>query len=241
MKFYCRLILLILSVHSFVNVFSQNATEKEQVNHQVWIDFYPHYYVNDKVEYYGDTGFRTIIGERSWNRLYIRPSIKYHLTKKWEIHTGLGLFYIYNINDFDQFEVTPWQGVQFNGNESKKLNFKHLFKVEERWVYLSTGSKMNFEFRLRYKLSGRIKLKNNWSIPFYGEMFLPLTGKFDELYQNKGRAGLGVAYKISEKWKVSFIGNWQRSKSGIGEEVNVSDYIYQIKIKKVWSPLIKLK
>jgi hypothetical protein len=56
----------------------------ESTNHQLWIDIYPHYFVNEKVEYYGDAGFRTIIDEQSWNRLYARPSLRYHFNKNWE-------------------------------------------------------------------------------------------------------------------------------------------------------------
>ena len=72
-------------------VFRQNLSAQtndtivtESANHQIWIDIYPHYYVTEKLEYYGDAGFRTIIDERSWNRIYARPSLRYHFNKNWE-------------------------------------------------------------------------------------------------------------------------------------------------------------
>ncbi len=222
--------------------YAQNttATENSVINQQIWIDFYPHYFRTDKLEYYGDTGYRTILGEKSWSRIYLRPSVRYHLGKNWELQGGVGVFYIFNTGTIDQFEVRPWQGVQFKGPKFKRINFKNTLKLEERWSYLTDTWNADFEFRLRYKLSGSIRLRDKWAIPFYGEAFLPLSGKVEELFQNKGRAGVGLSYKASKDWKFIFIMNWQRSKAGQNEEVNVSDYAYQIKIIKKWKRLINL-
>ena len=42
--------------------FSQSgATDNSMVNHQLWLDFYPHFFVSEKLEYYGDAGYRTIL------------------------------------------------------------------------------------------------------------------------------------------------------------------------------------
>ncbi|MCZ6701607.1 MAG: DUF2490 domain-containing protein, partial [Ignavibacteria bacterium] len=104
-------------------------------NQQLWIDFYPHYYVNEKLEYYGDTGYRTILNKDIWHRIYARPSVRYHLNEKWELHAGLGLFYIFNKTLSDRFEMTPWHGVQFNWPKWDMLKFKNLLKIEERISY----------------------------------------------------------------------------------------------------------
>ncbi len=238
---YLALILISISFLNIATAQSTNSNENSIINQQIWIDFYPHYYVNEKLEYYGDMGYRTTISERSWNRIYARPSLKYHKNNKWEFHAGLGVFYIFNTDDIDQFEVTPWQGVQFNGPAFRRFSFKHLLKLEERWSFLTDDWNYNFEFRVRYKLSGTIALRNKWSLPFYGEAFLPLTGKIEELYQNQGRAGFGLSYKASNNWKFVFLLNWQRSKDGLNEDVGVSDFVYQFKLIKKWKNLIVLK
>ena len=105
----------------------------ESVNHQIWIDIYPHYFVNEKLEYYGDAGYRTIINKRSWSRIYARPSIRYHFNKNWQMHGGLGFFYIFDKMDVNRFEITPWQGVQLNWPTGRFLSLKHLVKIEERF------------------------------------------------------------------------------------------------------------
>ena len=82
---------------------SNDSINTKIIFHQVWIDLYPHFYMNDKLEYYGDAGFRTIIGVRSWNRIYARPSLRYHINKTWEVHGGVGIFYI-----FDKYHLNDW-------------------------------------------------------------------------------------------------------------------------------------
>lgn len=214
---------------------AQDADKSSIINQQIWIDFYPHYYVNEKLEYYGDTGYRTIVSERNWSRLYARPSLKYHFSKNWEFHSGLGLFYIYNVFSIDNFEITPWQGAQLNWPNWSKLSFKHLIKLEERFNYETKNWTLDFELRFRYKLSGKINVGKKWFVPFYGEVFLPLSNEIEEIYKNKERVGLGIGHKPNKEWQIAFLFNWQGSRTGINEDIHVSDYIYQIQIRKVWN------
>ena len=208
-------------------------------NQQLWIDFYPHYYMNEKLEYFGDAGYRTTISETSWNRFYVRPSVKYHFNKKWEAHTGIGFFYVFDKIDINTFEIRPWQGVQWNWMGLKRLKIHHSAKLEERWTFFK--GQTDFEFRGRYKLFGKLILNEKWAIPAYGEIFIPLEGEVVELYRNKGRAGVGLSYKANKEWVLSFLFNWQGSRTGLNENLDANDYVYQIKIKKVWHNWIKTK
>ena len=96
---------------------------------------------------------------------------------------------------------------------------------------------MDFEFRMRYKVTGKYDFHQRWFASFYGEYFLPVTGEIQELYRNKGRAGIELGYKAAKTWQFSFVFNWQGSRTGMGEKLNASDYAYQLKIKKVWRRL----
>ena len=222
---------------NFVYAQEIESSKNTVKNHQIWIDLYPHYFVNDKLEYYGDAGYRSIVSNGSWSRIYARPSLRYHFNKIWGLQTGLGVFYIFNRDNVDKFEVTPWQGFQINWPTLTRFKFKHLFKIEERFSFDTENWDSNFEFRFRYKLFGKLSFvrANKWYIPFYGELFIPIKGEIQELYRNKGRAGLGLGYKPDKDWQVAFVFNWQGSRTGINEGRNVSDYIYQIKIRKVWN------
>ena len=47
-----------------------------------------------------------------------------------------------------------------------------------------------------------------------------------------------MGYKPVKDWEISFIFNWQGSRSGPKDNIDVSDYAYQLKIKKVWRRII---
>lgn len=235
---YLVLFIIVLGFSKPTMAQTADSTESSIVNQQIWIDFYPHYYMNEKLEYYGDAGYRTIVSERNWTRLYVRPSLKYHLTDTWEFHAGLGLFYIFYSHDVDQFEIRPWQGVQLNWPKWDKFGFKNLLRFEERMSFLTTNWIMDFEFRIRYKLTGKYDFHPKWFTSIYGEYFLPVEGEIQELYQNKGRAGIELGYKPAKEWQVSFVFNWQASRTGPDEKLHSSDYIYQIRVKKVWHRII---
>ena len=239
-KFFLRLAinLLIILISPDNTVAQSIETEnKSIINQQIWIDIYPHYYISDKLEYYGDAGYRTIVGKRSWTRVYARPSLKHHFNKTFEVHAGIGLFYIFYNNNADQFEITPWQGFQANWPTLTRISFKHQIKLEERFSFKTEDWSSGFEFRFRYKLFGKVSFVRNEKIfiPFYAELFLPLTGEIEELYSNKGRAGVGLGYKLDNDWQFAFVFNWQGSRGGVNENLNISDYAYQIKIKKIWN------
>jgi hypothetical protein len=236
---FTSILLLLFSFNS--NAFGQSTDtlQNDLITHQLWIDIYPHYYISEKLEHYGDAGYRTIITERSWNRIYARPSVRYHFNNIWEVHGGLGLFYIFDKSDTDQLEITPWQGIQINWPKTTYIGIKHLAKVEERLSYNTSNWQSSFSLRFRYKLSGKLILCKGCSlqnvyIPFYGEIFLPVNDDYDEVFRNRSRAGIGFGYSASKDWRLEALMIWQRSKAGPEDVISVSDYAYQLKIIKRW-------
>lgn len=170
-----------------------------QTNHQIWLDFYPHFYINDKLEYYGDAGYRSIVQDSLWSRFYARPSIRYHFNKPLELHGGVGLFLIYNKFESNRFELTPWQGFQLNWPTLSYLKFKHLWKIEERFSWLTDTWSSSFDLRFRYKFSLKLELFRKpsgsyWFFPFYFEGFFPLKNNIEEVFKNRARAGMGIGY-----------------------------------------------
>ena len=233
-------IITILIANSISALSQDSLSNKSQLNHQVWIDFYPHFYINEQLEYYGDAGYRTIVGQRSWNRIYARPSVRYHINKTWQLSGGLGLFYIYNKLDANRLEITPWQGVQANWPNWGNLSFKHLGKIEERISWRTDNWSNSLELRFRYKLSGKFKFskKNEnsyWYVPAYAEFFFPINDNIEEFFRNRGRAGLGAGYSVSKTWDFELVFNWQTSRVGPEAELKASDLAYQLKIKKHWN------
>jgi hypothetical protein len=217
-----------------------DQTDKKQANHQIWLDFYPHFYISEKLEYYGDAGYRTILNEEFWHRLYVRPSLRYHINNLWEFHAGVGLFYIITQLNVNRFEVTPWQGIRFNWPRFKNLKFSSLLRLEERISFLTHNWSSSFDFRLRYKLSGQLTIlatteESFWFIPFYIELFFSVFDDIEEFFRNRGRVGGGLGFNASKDWRFEFIVNCQTSRVGPEEDLSVSDYAYQIKIRRLWN------
>ena len=237
-----NLLVLILVLMISINV---NCQTNENINttikkHEVWIDIYPHFYINEKLEYYGDAGYRTVLSEHSWNRIYIRPSVRYHLNKNWELHAGLGLFYIYyHEKALNRFEITPWQGVQLNWPRTQIIRFNHLIKLEERISFLTKDGFLSFEFRLRYKLGGKLNFStnnslHNWFVPFYGELFFSAFDEIEEFFSNKRRGGIGLGYSKSD-WSIQLLYNWQLVRVNPTANLDYTNNAIQLKLKKVWS------
>jgi hypothetical protein len=223
------------------DVVSQSGTtDNTMVNHQLWLDFYPHFYISDKLEYYGDLGYRAILQENIWQRICARPSVGYKLNNDWEIHGGIGFFYIFNHNRVNNFEIRLWQGIQFNLPRWTNLRFKNLVRIEERISFLTNNGSSSLALRLRYKLSGRLNIFKHssetfWFIPFYIEMFFPVGDEIKEFFRNRGRIGIGLGYNPSRTWRFAFIFNRQSSRTADDEDLNVSDYAYQIMIRKYFN------
>jgi hypothetical protein len=219
-----------------VDVYGQSS--ENVTNHQLWIDIFPHFSVNDKLEYYGDAGYRTI-WEESWTRIHLRPSLRYKLGKIWEIHGGLGFLYTWDTRNPNQFEIRPWQGLQLNWPKTIHMSVKNRVRIEERLVYTTDNWDFSFDLRFRYKLSLKVvpckscELQDVY-IPIYGEMFLPVNDSIDEFFRNRGRLGIGLGYNTSKDWGFSLVMNYQKSRAGPEDEFDVIDYAYQLKIVKRW-------
>lgn len=216
------------------------ATEETVVQNQLWVDYLAHLYISEKLEYYGDTGYRTNLDDYSWNKVYVRPSVRYHFSDMFEGHGGVGLFYVFNKDDANQFEVRPWQGVKFNWPRFEKLKFYNYLRLEERISFLTDDWKASFDFRLRYKLGGKwILFKTGpdsyWLIPFFAEVFYPVFDNIEEFFENESRGGIGLGYNPSKEWQFSVNFYLQKSSSGPDESLDISDNIFRLEVKRLWN------
>lgn len=223
---------------NFNSVQGQSTNKLDQ--QQIWLYFYPHIKLNDKLDFTGDIGYRTFASRQDIFSTYIRPSWSYHSNKRWTFHGGIGFFYTDSEEAIlNKFEIRPWQGVQYNGPSLGPLSFKHLIRTEERFSnFPQVDNAYYFEFRLRYKLSGKLSFKNsktfqNWYVPFYGELFFPVFDELDGFFSNKSRTGVGIGRKGSD-WKLQMTYNWHLSRAIPDAELDYSFNSLQIKFFKTW-------
>lgn len=218
---------------------SSNSLAQSQINNQqFWLDFYPHYEINENLEYYGDAGIRTVLNEFSWTRFYVRPSIRFHKSDLWQFHAGIGFFYFDSESDYDRFEFRPWQDVRLNWPKFGDLKIINRLRAEERFSYIIKNDwESSWEFRLRYKISTNwkfLKSDKNWFIPIYVEAFFPVLDQVEEFFQNKMRAGTGIGYLQKGSWKYAILYNFQYSRLGPDETLELNESAFQIKIWKYW-------
>lgn len=215
--------------------FSHLLAQSEITDNQLWIDFNPHFDINNRWEYFGDISYRTIVSGSEFKRFVFRPSVQFHWTYELDLVGGVGLFFTWEDDDYRTFELRPYQGVVLNWPSVWRLNFKHRGLVEERLLWNNFD---DFEpnFRFRYRLKTKVPI-NKQSIT-YKTLYVPLsyevfgnTGKEEiELFSNQARAMIGLGYVFNDKWISEFEFTFQRSRSSIDDSYKLSDRIFRLKL-----------
>ena len=232
---FSRYILLTILIAASLPLMSQEE-DKIITTNQIWIDYYAYYYFKPKWEFYGDAGFRFIPKDMTWQMIHARPSVRYIAPALWEVHGGVGFFQTFFKDISNTFEIRPWQGVKIKWPSFEPVYFSHYIRLEERF-FIQQGSAMEFNFRLRYRLAVKIiayrfQNKNQIFVPAYGEVFGNFGPEIQETFRNKARFGLGAGYKTHKDWSFEFHFVAQRSRAGKDEEFEISDRLYQIKIRR---------
>jgi hypothetical protein len=82
----------VFCIHYFLLVWALpiHAQVNEGTTEQLWLDFMPHFEINERLEYYGDASFRAIFTEIRAFTMVARPSVLYHLNSIVELRGGLG-------------------------------------------------------------------------------------------------------------------------------------------------------
>ena len=234
---------LLLAVWLFVSgeLHSQTMENDDVTNSRIWLDVTLTYKANDKWYYFGDAGFRWLFANKTQERMYARPSVRYQLNDQVRLLGGIGLFYSFTPNSPNIFEVRPWQGVGVHWPTFKKvpalqrLRVNHLVRLEEQ-ISFSNGDS-DFNLRARYKLTVDLKLCKEcgpryWYIPVYMELFFPIQNDLFGFFTNRNRFGGGLGYHRSSDWNYVFTFNKFGSRSSEEDDFSVTDFVYRLSISK---------
>jgi len=210
---------------------------------QVWADYHLHYYRNRTVEYYGDGGVRVLAEEFSWGQAYIRPSLRFHNFRHFDLHVGLGAFYTYQEGASDELEIRPWQGVRARWPRIGPFIFSHYVRLEERISGDAGAQDPSLALRLRYKLGTRIPIKRAFHhhdidplyIPISGELFFDAGDQIDALFRDQGRFDVGLGFIFNADWLAEFHFILQGSNSGEATEFDTTTYIFRLQVKHLIS------
>ena len=226
---------VLLTFLSF-NAVQGKDTSDLKVNHQLWLDFYPHLHISEKLQFYGDIGFRILITDSQWARIYGRPALRYHLDSIFVLHGGLGAFLEISRDVSNRFELRPWQGMQIKWPTFRHLRFNHLVRLEERFNYLLQDEVFESELRLRVRFGGRIQFnrmegRRSFFAPFYVEWFAPLAGAVTETFVNRAEFSTGLGYNASRILQFRFLFNFRKSKVENSNGRSISDIAYHLQAR----------
>ena len=210
---------------------------QDQTNTQLWADYHSHYYQNEQREWYVDGGLRTLADTRDWWQVYVRPSLRFHRQRFFDVHAGVGVFYTENRGFDDIVELRPWQGVKFRWPIFTDIVFSHYFRFEQRLSFVSGSSELALRFR--YKLSTRIPIKqavhygalDPFFMPISAEIFGDAGPNIEPLFGSRGRLDLGLGYVWNDAWVAELHVIAQSSRSGVDERLDTNEYILRLQLK----------
>lgn len=179
-----------------------------QVPWAIWMDYNPSIRLSEKTLFYGIADLRFQNLNTNLRTLRVGGSLRYDITPKIELHGGTHFFYDnFGITVAESFEWRPYQGVRFRWPSFKKIQFKHFFRVEERFVWAKDENwAFDFGVRLRYRLGFTIPA---WRKAKRQELYFPISYELTHLFGqetssrrlfSKDRLLVGMAFRISNRF-----------------------------------------
>ena len=192
------------------NVKGQNIEE----NLGSWWMYFGTHKFSEKYSLHYETQLRNYEIVSNFNQLLPRVGLNYHIDKNTSITAGYAWIPTQTSmgGGFDGDLVTEnriWQQFILK-NKVGNINFRHRYRLEQRWIKL--GEETKYKNRARYMLSLRLPISKNEDSPLfislYDEIFLNISDTpFD---QNRLFAALG--YQINKQ--MNFQLGYLRHRSG---------------------------
>ena len=192
------------------NVKGQNIEE----NLGSWWMYFGTHKFSEKYSLHYETQLRNYEIVSNFNQLLPRVGLNYHIDKNTSLTAGYAWIPTQTSmgEGFDGDLVTEnriWQQFILK-NKVGNINFRHRYRLEQRWIKL--GEETKYKNRARYMLSLRLPISKNEDSPLfislYDEIFLNISDTpFD---QNRLFAALG--YQINKQ--MNFQLGYLRHRSG---------------------------
>ena len=192
------------------NIKGQNIEE----NLGSWWMYFGTHKFSEKYSLHYETQLRNYEIVSNFNQLLPRVGLNYHIDKNTSITAGYAWIPTQTSigEGFDGDLVTEnriWQQFILK-NKVGNINFRHRYRLEQRWIKL--GEETKYKNRARYMLSLRLPISKNEDSPLfislYDEIFLNISDTpFD---QNRLFAALG--YQINKQ--MNFQLGYLRHRSG---------------------------
>jgi Protein of unknown function (DUF2490) len=163
-----------------------------------------------------DVSYRTIGASGSAYQYTARTGIRSFLNNKWNVATGLALFYTRTSFDKDNHEFGRefrlWQEVVKESRVNKNLSLINRFRTEERF-FATTSVKNSFTaVRFRYRLAVVQRLAEKWKLQLSNEYMEQLSQGALKFQQNRLGGSILVEFNPLTQLQVGYI--WSKLSLG---------------------------
>lgn len=165
----------------------------------VWNTFQFPVKLSSKWQVHNDISYRTIGVSASAFQYTFRTGIRAFINEKWNVATGLALFY--TRTSFDKInhefgrEFRLWQEVVKENKLNKKWSLFSRFRTEERFFAATANKDKSFALRFRYRIAVVQTLSNKWKVQLANEYMRQLKG--GEFLFQQNRLGLTAIYSVN--------------------------------------------
>jgi len=213
------------------------AQDSDDIDQQVWLDYYMYRIPREDFQFMGDAGFRFLVGG-GWQKYIVRPSLQKGVKDWLDLFGGLGFFYTVQEGLSNTLEIRPWIGarVYLYWDTFRKIMFSDYFRIEDRFIINTESSGTSNSIRLRNKISARIPITDQYFVDeilytmFSFEFFIE-GGDIEELFADKIRLGGGLGYKFNYNWRVEFYFYAFRSQDTATSGFTTTDQVWQLTLK----------
>ena len=214
------------------------ARSADDTDVQLWADYDGYFYFRPNWEFYGDAGFRTVLETIEWQKIYARPSLRYHVKDHpLEGRGGFGVFYTHNDTTSNQLELRPWGGLLVKWPKISSLTISNYFRLEGRFIWNTDDWSQSETLRFRYRVGTKITqnldvVEKYFYIPVSAEWFANVGPDVAEVYSGRFRGSVGLGYIFNNIWVGEFHFTVQSSRSGSDQTFETNDYIFRFQIKR---------
>jgi len=178
---------------------------------QAWYYLHNSVFINNRLSYLHDIGFRQEFPAELMWRIYYRPSMRYAAGDIVDVFGGLAFSSTHEKDAPGIFEFRPWQAVRFDWPSYGRFRFDHFIRVEERFLQNTREKIWTPALRGRYRLNLSVPLNRPKLMDktlFFktnAEFFLNSTVNEDTERCYHRRFDSGFGYRVDPRWTMELL------------------------------------
>lgn len=234
-------VLVVIWVFTSLGSYAQDDPDSKVAN-QFWLDFNPSYKLSKRWEISGKVGAKAIY-PATWYKTYASFEGSYAIPKfifkklyyDEEVYAGVDFYYVFNAENENVFEISPYQGYGLKWPNRKRLIIKHDLELGQKFQWGTQD--LDYSFGLDLSYEGSLTWKFHGEVWKYGKGFyLACNFKFwwnlisTTVFNDVARVTPGIGYQINPKWKTAFLVGWNYTRNLGSDNFSTNSMIYRFRV-----------